>query len=244
MSTRIVGVVGAGNMGSGIAQKAAMEGFQVILVDLDESAAKRGHERIRTLLAEGVERRIFDEGTAKAIADRVRPSGKLESLADVEIVIEAVFEDLNVKRDLFTKLDAICSPRTILATNTSSFTVDDVASVTKRPERVVGLHYFYHPAKNRLVEVIPGSKTSEETRSRAWTFTEMTGKTPIHSATFTIVHRVSGASVGAGGTIFTAHPLVDTGAPITVPSTSECARLSVTHALPSRSNFGPNAYSW
>jgi enoyl-CoA hydratase/3-hydroxyacyl-CoA dehydrogenase len=182
MSTRNVGVVGAGNMGSGIAQKAAMEGFQVILVDLDESAAKRGHERIRTLLAEGVERRIFDEGTAKAIADRVRPSGKLESLADVEIVIEAVFEDLNVKRDLFTKLDAICSPHTILATNTSSFTVDDVASVTKRPERVVGLHYFYHPAKNRLVEVIPGSKTSEETRNRAWTFTEMTGKTPIHSA--------------------------------------------------------------
>jgi 3-hydroxyacyl-CoA dehydrogenase len=89
MSTRNVGVVGAGNMGSGIAQKAAMEGFQVILVDLDESAAKRGHERIRALLAEGVERRIFDEGTAKAIADRVRPVHASEASGDISNAFRA-----------------------------------------------------------------------------------------------------------------------------------------------------------
>jgi len=181
MSIRTIGVVGAGNMGSGIAQKAAMEGFDVLLVDLDESMARKGLDRIRALLSEGVERRILDQAGADAVLARVRASGDLAALASADLVIEAVFEDLGVKRDLFRRLDEICAPRVILATNTSSFTVDDVASATKHPERVVGLHYFYHPAKNRLVEVISGSRTSEETRGRAWTFAEMTGKTPIHS---------------------------------------------------------------
>jgi len=182
MSTRRIGVVGAGNMGSGIAQKTATEGFEVVLVDLDEKAALAGHERITRLLAEGVERRIFRPEQAEAIAARVTPTGRLEDLADCDLVIEAVFENLEVKRELFRKLDGICAARTIFATNTSSFTVEDVATATARPDRVVGLHYFYHPAKNRLVEVIPGPRTSEETRAAAWTFAEATGKTPIHSA--------------------------------------------------------------
>ncbi len=182
MSDRTIGVVGAGNMGSGIAQKFATEGFDVILVDLDEASAKRGVDRIRTLLGEGVERKIFRPEQAEAIAGRVRPSGDLQALKDVDLVVEAVFENLDVKRELFGKLDRICSPRTIFATNTSSFTVEDVASATQRPDRVVGMHFFYHPAKNRLVEVIPGPGTSEETRKTAWTDCEASGKTPIHSA--------------------------------------------------------------
>jgi len=181
MSERTIGVVGAGNMGSGIAQKAATEGRHVLMVDLDEEAARRGHERLRTLLDEAVERKIFAPEQAAGILERVRPSGKLEDLADAEIVVEAVFEDLQVKRDLFARLDEACGPSTILATNTSSFLVDDVASATQRADRVVGLHYFYHPAKNRLVEVIPGSRTSAETLAAAWTFSEATGKTPIAS---------------------------------------------------------------
>jgi enoyl-CoA hydratase/3-hydroxyacyl-CoA dehydrogenase len=182
VSERRIGVVGAGNMGSGIAQKTATEGFDVVLVDLDEAAARKGHDRIRDLLAEGVERRIFPEKVAEGILGRVRPTGDLSALADTDVVVEAVFEDLGVKKDLFSKLDGICSERTILATNTSSFTVDDVAAATGRADRVVGLHYFYHPAKNRLVEVVAGSKTSDESFSRAWTFAEATGKTPIRSA--------------------------------------------------------------
>lgn len=182
MSQRVIGVVGAGNMGSGIAQKAATEGVDVLMVDLDAAAAQRGHERIRTLLQEGVERKIFRAEQAAEILARVTPTSDLSDLADAAIVVEAVFEDLQVKRDLFAKLDQACGPSTILATNTSSFLVDDVASATQRPDRVVGLHYFYHPAKNRLVEVIPGSKTSEETRNAAWMFAEATGKTPIGSA--------------------------------------------------------------
>lgn len=182
MTKRRIGVVGAGNMGSGIAQKCATEGFDVVLVDMNEEAAQRGKARIDELLQEGIARKVFSPDAAREIAARVQPTAALDRLRDCEIVIEAVFEDLSVKRDLFARLDGIVGPDTILATNTSSFLVDDVASATKTPERVVGLHYFYHPAKNRLVEVIPGSRTSKEVRERAWIFSEATGKTPIHSA--------------------------------------------------------------
>lgn len=169
-------------MGSGIAQKIATEGVEVILADLNLEGAERGRERIRTLLGEGVERKIFRPEAAEAILGRVHVTGNLEDLADCDLIVEAVFEDLQVKRDLFAKLDAICSDSTILATNTSSFTVDDVATATNRADRVVGLHYFYHPAKNRLVEVIRGAQTSQETFDRSWLFSELTGKTPIVSA--------------------------------------------------------------
>ncbi len=182
MSTRRAGVVGAGNMGSGIAQKCAAEGFDVTLVDVDAGAAQRGHERIHQLLKEGVERKIFPAARAEEIAGRVHPSGDLGALADAEIVVEAVFEDLSVKRDLFARLDGVVSPEAILATNTSSFLVEDVASATQHPGRVVGLHYFYHPAKNRLVEVIAGRDTTKSAFDRAWLFAETTGKTPIRSA--------------------------------------------------------------
>lgn len=181
MSTSKIGVVGAGNMGSGIAQKAATEGVPVVMVDVDEAAAARGLERIRKLLGEAVERKIFRPEQAEAIAARVTPTADVSALSDADLVVEAVFENLEVKRDLFARLDAACGPKTILATNTSSFMVDQVASATKREDRVVGLHYFYHPAKNRLVEVIAGSKTSAETFAAAWTFSEATGKTPIAS---------------------------------------------------------------
>ncbi len=182
MNGRTIGVVGAGNMGSGIAQKTATEGFDVVLVDVDEAAAKRGLERIRTLLREGVERRVFSEQAADAILARVRAGAKLEDVAAADLVVEAVFEDLEVKRDLFRRLDSICAAESVLATNTSSFTVDDVAAATRRPERVVGLHYFYHPAKNRLLEVIAGRETSAAAFERAWAFAEASGKTPIRCA--------------------------------------------------------------
>ena len=179
---RPIGVVGAGNMGSGIAQKIATEGLPVVLVDVDAAAVERGAQRIRTLLGEAVERRIYTPAQVEAILARVRPSADLAACSDCDLVIEAVFEDLDVKRDLFRRLDAVCAPHTRLATNTSSFYVRDVAAATRRPDRVVGMHFFYHPAKNRLVEVIPGPETSAATRDWAWTFCEVIGKTPIASA--------------------------------------------------------------
>lgn len=182
MDQNRIAVVGAGNMGSGIAQKIATEGYPVLLLDLNAEAAEAGRERIRSLLGEGVERRIFSPEQAEEILGRIVASGDLGDAKACALVIEAVFEDLDVKRELFRKLDELCEAKTILATNTSSFYVQDVASATKRPDRVVGMHYFYHPAKNRLVEVIPAEATSEGTRSWSWTFNEIIGKTPIHSA--------------------------------------------------------------
>lgn len=182
MEARRIGVVGAGNMGSGIAQKIATEGLDVVLLDLDQAAVDRGLERIRTLLGEGVERKIFRPHQVEEILGRLHGTADFQDARDCDLIIEAVFEDLQVKKDLFAKLDGICAEKTILATNTSSFYVKDVAAATQRPDRVVGLHYFYHPAKNRLVEVIPGEATSEATRAWAWTFSEIVGKTPIHSA--------------------------------------------------------------
>ncbi len=175
-------VIGAGNMGSGIAQKLATEGFEVVLVDLDDDKVGRGLDSIKKTLDEGVERKIFKAEKAEAILGRVHGSSDWSDLADVDLVVEAVFEDLEVKRKVFRTLEQHCSPDAILGTNTSSFHVTDIAEGLERPERVVGLHYFYHPAKNRLVEVVPGRKTSEETLRRAWSLQEQVGKTPIHSA--------------------------------------------------------------
>ena len=175
-------VIGAGNMGSGIAQKIATEGFEVVLVDLDDDSVARGLDTIRKTLDEGVERKLFKPDQAKAILGRVRGTTRFEDLADVDLAIEAVFEDLEVKQNVFRKLDEVLKPGAVLATNTSSFLVRDVAAATNRPERVIGLHYFYHPAKNRLVEVVPTSSTDPEILKAAHTLQERIGKTPIASA--------------------------------------------------------------
>ncbi|HET9301095.1 MAG TPA: 3-hydroxyacyl-CoA dehydrogenase NAD-binding domain-containing protein [Candidatus Polarisedimenticolaceae bacterium] len=178
----VLGVVGAGNMGSGIAQKMASEGFTVILVDLDEEKVARGVASIRKTLAEGVERRIFKPADAEAIQARVIGTADWEKLRQADAVVEAVFEDLRVKQEVFARLSSVCRPDALLASNTSSFAVADLASVSKNPERVLGLHYFYHPAKNRLVEVVPTALTDPAAVKRAWLLQERMGKTPIHSA--------------------------------------------------------------
>ncbi len=178
----VLGVVGAGNMGSGIAQKMASEGFTVILVDLDEEKVARGVASIRKTLAEGVERRIFKPADAEAIQARVSGTTDWDKLRQADCVVEAVFEDLRVKQEVFARLSSVCRADTLLASNTSSFAVADLAAVSKNPERVLGLHYFYHPAKNRLVEVVPAPLTDPTAVKRAWLLQERMGKTPIHSA--------------------------------------------------------------
>jgi enoyl-CoA hydratase/3-hydroxyacyl-CoA dehydrogenase len=175
-------VVGAGNMGSGIAQKMATEGFSVILVDLDDEKVARGMSIIERTLKDGVERRIFTAAQASAIRQRVTGTSRFEDLAAVDLVVEAVFEDLEIKKSVFRRLDSVCRPDAILATNTSSFAVTELAGATTRPQRVVGLHYFYHPAKNRLVEVVSGQATDPATHRRAWRLQEALGKTPIASS--------------------------------------------------------------
>ena len=175
-------VVGAGNMGSGIAQKLASEGFDVLLVDLDNEKVSRGIAGIQRTLEDGIERTLFTPESVKAILSRIRPTTRFEDLANVDLVVEAVFEDMDVKRDVFARLERACRRNTILATNTSSFAVTDVAASTSSPDRVIGLHYFYHPAKNRLVEVVGGANSSPAAVRDAWALQERLGKTPIRSA--------------------------------------------------------------
>jgi enoyl-CoA hydratase/3-hydroxyacyl-CoA dehydrogenase len=174
-------VIGAGNMGSGIAQKMASEGFDVLLVDLDEERVRRGLRGIEQTLTDGVERKLFTADQVKAILSRIRGTTTFEDLKDADLVVEAVFEDIDVKRDVFARLERACRPDAILATNTSSFAVSDIAAGTSTPDRVIGLHYFYHPAKNRLVEVVGGQESSAAALRRAWTLQERLGKTPIRT---------------------------------------------------------------
>jgi enoyl-CoA hydratase / 3-hydroxyacyl-CoA dehydrogenase len=174
-------VVGAGNMGSGIAQKMASEGFPVVLLDLDDDKVQRGLRGIERTLTDGIERKLFTPEQASAILGRIRGTTNFAELKDVDLVVEAVFEDLTVKRDVFARLEQACRRDAILATNTSSFAVGDLARDLQAPERVIGLHYFYHPAKNRLVEVVAGAQSSAAAFARAWALQEQMGKTPIRS---------------------------------------------------------------
>ena len=175
-----VAIVGAGNMGSGIAQKTAQEEFPVQMVDREQQWVDRGQNTIAKLLGEAVERRIFSENQVEEILARVTGVVGVENVAaDTDLVIEAVFEDFDVKTAVFNTLDEACGEETILASNTSSLSVNALAEATARPDRFVGLHFFYHPAKNRLVEVIPSELSSEETIARVEQYCKMLGKVVI-----------------------------------------------------------------
>ncbi len=174
-----IGVIGAGNMGSGIAQKIAQEGINTVMIDIKDEFVQRGLETIKGLLQEGVERKIFTSEKVDEILSRIHGTTDFEAVSDADLVIEAVFENKEVKADLFKKLDKICSDKTILATNTSSFFVKEFADNISRPDRFIGLHYFFHPAKNRLLEIIPHEGTSRETIEKSLLAAKLHGKTSI-----------------------------------------------------------------
>ena len=175
-----VAVVGAGNMGSGIAQKSAQEEFDVQMVDREAQWVERGQGIFANFLEEAVERRIFSPNQVDAIKGRITGVVGVDNTAeDTDLVIEAVFEDFDVKTAVFTTLDKVCGPNTVLASNTSSLSVNALAEATGRPDRFVGLHFFYHPAKNRLVEVIPAQATSASTVERVVQYCKMLGKVVI-----------------------------------------------------------------
>ena len=175
-----VAIVGAGNMGSGIAQKSAQEEFDVQMVDREQQWVDRGQGIIANFLSEAVDRRIFTEQQVSEIKCRITGVVGVENTAEnTDLVIEAVFEDFDIKTAVFETLDAACGENTILASNTSSLSVNALAEATGRPDRFVGLHFFYHPAKNRLVEVIPAKSTSQQTIDRVVQYCKMLGKVVI-----------------------------------------------------------------
>lgn len=175
-----VAIIGAGNMGSGIAQKTAQEEFDVQMVDREAQWVERGQSIIADFLSEAVERRIFSTQQVADIQGRITGVIGTENTApDTDLVIEAVFEDFDIKTAVFNTLNEVCGDNTILASNTSSLSVNDLSAASGRPDRFVGLHFFYHPAKNRLVEVIPGEDTSAETIARTVQYCRGLGKVVI-----------------------------------------------------------------
>ena len=175
-----VAIIGAGNMGSGIAQKSAQEQFNVQMVDREEQWVNRGEKIISDFLEEAIERRIFRPDQVESIKNRITGVVGTENVApDTDLVIEAVFEDFDIKTAVFRTLDKVCNEKTILASNTSSLSVNELAKATGRPDRFVGLHFFYHPAKNRLIEIIPAETTSVESLNAVEQYCKTMGKVVI-----------------------------------------------------------------
>jgi len=175
-----VAIIGAGNMGSGIAQKSAQERFDVQMVDREQEWVDRGHGIVSEFLKEAEERRIFNSKQVEQIKSRITGVVGTENVdPSTDLVIEAVFEDFDIKKAVFETLNDVCDSHTILASNTSSLSVDKLASSTGRPDRFVGLHFFYHPAKNRLVEVIPATESSERSIKLVEQYCKSMGKVVI-----------------------------------------------------------------
>ena len=177
-----IGILGAGTMGSGIAQIAAEAGIEAVLHDPIEGAYRRAHERIAGFLARKVEKGQLDAAAAAAALDRLNPAASVEELAAVDLVVEAIPEELELKREAFRRLDAAAEPETILATNTSSLSVARIASAARRAERVVGMHFFNPVPLMALVEVVPGPSTAPTVAQAALSAARRLGKTPVLAA--------------------------------------------------------------
>ena len=178
--TGTLAVVGAGLMGSGIAQVAAVAGWQVALRDVDEAALGRGKASVEKSLARFVERGTLSAPEQAAALDRIATTTDLVgAAADADLVIEAVFESLPVKLEVFAQLDDVCKDGAVLATNTSAIPVTTIAAATRRPESVVGTHFFSPVPMMRLCELVRGHRTSDESLAVARHFAESVGKTCI-----------------------------------------------------------------
>ena len=178
MEIKTFGVVGAGQMGNGIAQVAAMSGLHVIMNDIKTEFVEKGVATITKILSRGVEKGRMTEDEKNAVLDRIKTSVDLGDMASADFVVEAATESESIKFEIFKQLDEICKPEVILATNTSSIPIGRIAGQTSRPVKVIGMH-FMNPVPNmKLVEVIRGIATSDETFQTTWGLAEKFGKTP------------------------------------------------------------------
>ncbi len=176
---KTVGIVGAGTMGAGIAQIAAQSGFNVILRDISDEALERGINIIKKSLGRLVKKGKLTQENAEEIVGRIKTTKELKDLANVDYVIEAVFEKMEIKKELFGELDKLTRPEVILATNTSSLSITEIAASTSRPDKVVGMHFFNPVPVLPLVEIVQGLTTSDETVNTAYELAKKFGKTPI-----------------------------------------------------------------
>lgn len=178
MSINKIFIVGAGLMGSGIAQVCAQSGIQVAFNDIDQEALDKGLKSIAWSVGKFIEKGKLSEDS-ETIIGRIQTCPDYSLASDADLAIEAVFEKLDIKKEIFKKLDSDCKPETILASNTSAIPITELASVTKRPEKVLGLHFFNPAPMMNVVEVVRGVSTAEETMKIGIDFVKKIGKEPI-----------------------------------------------------------------
>ena len=179
-----IGVVGAGQMGNGIAHVAAQAGFDVIIQDLDDRFVEKGLATIGKNLQRGVDKGRMTVEEKETVLARIEGSTDLEAMAGCQVVVEAVVEKLEVKLDLFSRLDSICGPETLLATNTSSISITRIAAATRRPDKVIGMHFMNPVPVMKLVEVIRGLGTSDATCTAVKELAEAMGKVAVECRDF------------------------------------------------------------
>lgn len=179
MSIQTVGIVGAGQMGSGIAQVCAMAGLNVIMRDINDAAVQRGVNSIASILERAVSKGKMTADEKAAVLGRIAGTTELNRLAEADIIIEAATENLELKQRILKEVDALAKPGTIIATNTSSISITKLAAGMSRPQQFVGMHFFNPVPVMALVEVIRGIQTSEETVAATEELAKKTGKTPI-----------------------------------------------------------------
>ncbi|MCI0371356.1 MAG: 3-hydroxybutyryl-CoA dehydrogenase [candidate division NC10 bacterium] len=184
MEIRTLGIVGGGTMGAGIAQVALQAGYGVLLRDMSEGILEVARGKVAGGLAKGVEKGKFSAGDREAMLGRLKTTTAMADLAPADFVVEAATENFEIKRGLFLELDRFNRPEVVLASNTSSISITKIAAVTKRPDRVVGMHFFNPVPLMALVEVIRGLQTSDATATATLELAKRLGKTPVEANDF------------------------------------------------------------
>ena len=179
MEIKVIGVLGAGSMGNGIAQLAAQAGYQVVMRDIEDRFVENGLKAIEKFLTKSVEKGKMTEDQKKGILGKIKGTTRWEDLKNADFVIEAVFEDLELKKNVFKQMDELVKPDVILTTNTSSMSITEIATSTKRPQKVAGMHFFNPAPLMRLVEVIRGYETNDETVRIVMEMAKKMGKEPV-----------------------------------------------------------------
>lgn len=179
MAIEKVNIIGAGVMGMGIAQALAQQGLEITICDLEKPILEKGLEKTRQNLESLVKKEKITAEEAENIISRLKTTTNIEAIAAAELIIEAVSENMEVKKKVFAQLDGLCPPTAILASNTSTLSPTEIASATKRPDKVIGMHWFNPAPVMRLIEVVTGAETSEETIQAVMEFSRQVGKTPV-----------------------------------------------------------------
>ncbi len=179
MEIKRIGVLGAGTMGNGIAQVAAQSGYEVVMRDIEQRFIDGGMESVKKNLSKGVKKGRITEEQMETTLSRIKPTLDMGDLSGSDLVIEAVIEDAELKKSAFREIDELCGDHVIIATNTSSISITDLAAATRRPDNFIGMHFMNPVPLMKLVEVIRGLQTSDETTGTILDLAEVMGKTPV-----------------------------------------------------------------